>query len=201
MPEVLRASPAFFLLEQRNNGTTEQRIKSTPPAGDLSGFNAAIRRLIRLDEAFSGTKFTGYIPDKSILKEKDAIAQFVTLYKTWDYSSFARGMRSIGYRNGWQTHANLKHQRRRVRQVVLVGIGRRHPAEIGESKVFLPEMLSYAVNDLIQGGLRAEAGQCVKFLDGRHAPHHVFKSGLVGLVIGNVLDGGGARGSLLHSMC
>ncbi len=88
-----------------------------------------------------------------------------------------------------------------MRQVVLVGIGRRHPAEIGESKVFLPEMLSYAVNDLIQGGLRAEAGQCVKFLDGRHAPHHVFKSGLVGLVIGNVLDGGGARGSLLHSMC
>ena len=88
MPEVLRASPAFFLLEQR--------ITSTPTAGDLSGFSAAIRRLIRLEEAFSGTKFTGYIRDKSILKEKDAIAQFVTLYKTWDYSGFARGMRSIG---------------------------------------------------------------------------------------------------------
>ena len=57
------------------------------PASDLSGFNAAIRGLIRLEEAFFGTKFTGHIPDKFILEGKDAIAQFVTLYKTWDSSS------------------------------------------------------------------------------------------------------------------
>jgi len=52
---------------------------------------AATRGLIRLEEAFFGTKFTGHIPDKIILKGKDAIAQFVTLYKTWDYGSFDVG--------------------------------------------------------------------------------------------------------------
>ena len=77
-------------LEPHRVGSSEH-LEYWIPAGDLSGFNAAIRGLIHLEDAFFGTKFTGYIPDKCILKGKDAIAQFVTLYKTWDYSSFDVG--------------------------------------------------------------------------------------------------------------
>ena len=77
-------------LEPHQVGSSEH-LEYWIPAGDLSGFNAAIRGLIRLEEAFFGTKFTGHIPDKFILKGKDAIAQFVTLYKTWDYSRFDVG--------------------------------------------------------------------------------------------------------------
>lgn len=58
------------------------------PADDLGAFNAAIRGHICLEEGFFGISFKGDIPDKCILKGKDAIAQFVTLYKTWDYSRF-----------------------------------------------------------------------------------------------------------------
>jgi hypothetical protein len=58
------------------------------PAEDLGEFNAAIRGLIRLEEGFFGANFTGSIPDKSGLKGRDAMAQFVMLYETWDYSSF-----------------------------------------------------------------------------------------------------------------
>ena len=56
------------------------------PADDLNSFNAAISGLIRLEQGFFGTAFTGYIPDTYGLKGKDAIAQFVALSKTWDYS-------------------------------------------------------------------------------------------------------------------
>jgi hypothetical protein len=56
------------------------------PADDLNSFNAAISGLIRLEEGFFGTAFTGHIPDAYGLKGKDAIAQIVALSKTWDYS-------------------------------------------------------------------------------------------------------------------
>jgi hypothetical protein len=58
------------------------------PAEDLSSFNNAIRGLIRLENDFGGTLFTGQIPDAFGLKGLDAIAQFVALYKTWEYGTF-----------------------------------------------------------------------------------------------------------------
>ena len=56
------------------------------PAEDLNSFNKAIRGFVRLEEAFFGTAFTGHIPNAYGLKGKDAIAQFVMLSKSWEYS-------------------------------------------------------------------------------------------------------------------
>lgn len=56
------------------------------PAEDLNSFNGAITRLIRLERAFFGRAFTGHIPNAYGLRGKDAITQFVTLSKTWEYS-------------------------------------------------------------------------------------------------------------------
>jgi hypothetical protein len=50
--------------------------------------NGAIRGLISLEKGFFGPAFTGHIPDAFGLKGKDAIAQFVALSKTWEYSTF-----------------------------------------------------------------------------------------------------------------
>ena len=58
------------------------------PAEGLSAFNAAIRGHIRLEEGFFGANFTGHIPDNCMLNGRDATAQFVTLYETWDHSRF-----------------------------------------------------------------------------------------------------------------
>jgi hypothetical protein len=58
------------------------------PAEDLSSFNDAIRGLIRLENAFFGATFTGYVPDAFGLKGRDAIAQFVALCKAREYSTF-----------------------------------------------------------------------------------------------------------------
>jgi hypothetical protein len=56
------------------------------PADDLSSFSSAICGPIRLEEGFFGTKYIGYIPDKTNLKGKDAVSQFVALTKLWEYS-------------------------------------------------------------------------------------------------------------------
>ena len=56
------------------------------PADDLNSFNAAISGPIRLEEAFFGAAFTGYIPNRFGLKGRDAVAQFVALWTTWDYN-------------------------------------------------------------------------------------------------------------------
>jgi len=58
------------------------------PAESLSLFNEAIRGLIRLENGFFGAAFTGYVPDAFGLKGKDAIAQFVALHQSWEYSTF-----------------------------------------------------------------------------------------------------------------
>src|SRR5713226_8360070 len=41
----------------------------------------------------------------------------------------------------------------------------------------------------------------MELFDGGHAAHHVLKTGFIGLVVRNVLNGGGAAGALLHSLC
>lgn len=39
-------------------------------------------------EGYFGTDFTGHVPNEHGLKGKNAVSQFVTLWKSWDYSSF-----------------------------------------------------------------------------------------------------------------
>src|SRR5580700_4249734 len=53
----------------------------------------------------------------------------------------------------------------------------------------LPEVRCYAVNDLVERGLRAEAGERLEFIDAGDAPHHILKTRLVGLVVRNKFDG------------
>ena len=57
------------------------------PASELSRFNEAIKGLIRVEEAHSGLRFKGYVPDQHVLKGKGAFAQFVALARTSDRSA------------------------------------------------------------------------------------------------------------------
>jgi hypothetical protein len=56
------------------------------PAEQLQVFNTSIQGLISLNAGFFGPGFQGHIPDKLGLKGKDAVAQFVAMAETWDYS-------------------------------------------------------------------------------------------------------------------
>jgi hypothetical protein len=58
------------------------------PSSELDRFNDAINDLIRVEEAYFGSAFRGFLADQYGLQGKDAAAQFVALAKTWDYSSF-----------------------------------------------------------------------------------------------------------------
>jgi hypothetical protein len=57
------------------------------PAEQLSEFNASIQGLINVETAYFGGGFTGCVPDKSGLKGRDAVSQFVSMSKTFDYST------------------------------------------------------------------------------------------------------------------
>src|ERR1700723_1094880 len=65
-------------------------------------------------------------------------------------------------------------------------------------RTFLPEISGHPINDISEIGLRTETSQGMKFLDGGHPSHHVFKSRLVGLVVRNKPDGGIASRAVLH---
>ncbi len=67
---------------------SSEHVEYWIPARELRPFNDAIRGLIRLEHGFFGSNFTGQIPDAFNLKGRDAVSQFVALYKTWDYSRF-----------------------------------------------------------------------------------------------------------------
>jgi hypothetical protein len=67
---------------------SSQHVEYWIPAERLSSFNDAIRGLIRLENGFFGPAFTGHVPDACGLKGKHAIAQFVALHKSWEYSTF-----------------------------------------------------------------------------------------------------------------
>lgn len=56
------------------------------PAERLPQFNSAIQGMIRVESAYFGKEFKGFIPDGFGLKGKDAVAQFVAMTKTLDYS-------------------------------------------------------------------------------------------------------------------
>ncbi|HET7108831.1 MAG TPA: hypothetical protein VFI38_18600 [Candidatus Acidoferrum sp.] len=58
------------------------------PAAELPEFNKSIQTLISVREGYFGENYTGQIPADFMLKGKEAAAQFVTLVKLWDYSSF-----------------------------------------------------------------------------------------------------------------
>ena len=56
------------------------------PAEQLPAFNASIHGIISVESAYFGAGFRGFVPDGFGLKEKDVVAQFVAMVKTWDYS-------------------------------------------------------------------------------------------------------------------
>lgn len=57
------------------------------PAEQLSEFNASVQEAISVDGAYFGGGFKGCVPDKSGLKGRDAVSQFVSMSKTFDYST------------------------------------------------------------------------------------------------------------------
>src|ERR1700722_4323508 len=65
-------------------------------------------------------------------------------------------------------------------------------------RTFLPEISGHPINDISEISLRTETSQGMKFLDGRHASHHVFKSRLVGLIVRHKLDRGITSRAVLH---
>jgi hypothetical protein len=64
----------------------------------------------------------------------------------------------------------------------------------------LPEVAGNSINDFVQGGLRAEAGEGLEFFDGGDAAHHVLEAGLVSFVVGDIFDGRRAAGSCFHAV-
>jgi hypothetical protein len=56
------------------------------PAEQLKEFNASIEGRISVESGFFGPTFNGFVPERFGLKRKDAVEQFVTMAKTWDYS-------------------------------------------------------------------------------------------------------------------
>jgi hypothetical protein len=58
------------------------------PAEELAEFNSHIRGKIHVIEAYFGEGFTGYIPERFGLAEKNASEQFISLAGSLEYSSF-----------------------------------------------------------------------------------------------------------------
>lgn len=56
------------------------------PAAEVPKLNTSLAGLIATKEAFFGEDFKGWIPDKFGLKGKNAVEQFVAMFKTWEYS-------------------------------------------------------------------------------------------------------------------
>jgi hypothetical protein len=56
------------------------------PAEQLAMFNASVQGTISVESAFFGSGFKGFVPDSFRLRGKDAVEQFVTMTKIWDYS-------------------------------------------------------------------------------------------------------------------
>src|SRR6266480_8095362 len=81
----------------------------------------------------------------------------------------------------------------------LVGAGCGYLVD-AQAFLFLLKKSGDTVNDLIQGSTGTEASKGLELIDGGHAAHHVLKAGFVGLVVGHVLNGGGAAGALLDSL-
>src|SRR5579859_2272631 len=63
-----------------------------------------------------------------------------------------------------------------------------------------PEIGCHAIDNFREGRSWPESGKGMQLIDARHAAHHVFKTGLVSLIVRNEFDRGGAAGALLHEM-
>jgi hypothetical protein len=67
---------------------SSQHVEYWIPAESLPSFNDAILGHIHLENSFFGGAFMGHVPDAFGLKGKDAIAQFVTLHKSWENGTY-----------------------------------------------------------------------------------------------------------------
>jgi hypothetical protein len=63
---------------------SSDHIEYWVPADELVAFNKAIQGTVRLHEAYFGEAFNGHTPEAHGLKGKNAIAQFVSLSKSWE---------------------------------------------------------------------------------------------------------------------
>jgi hypothetical protein len=79
--------PTSYLekFEPRTVGSSSH-VEYWIPAEHLPAFNASIHGIINVEAAYFGDGFKGCVPEKFNLQGKDAVSQFVTLSKTWDYS-------------------------------------------------------------------------------------------------------------------
>src|SRR5258708_16249205 len=82
------------------------------------------------------------------------------------------------------------------RKVLLDGRARGHC--LNRFVALVQEVRGYAVDDFSEWRLRAKAGQGVELIHGGNAPHHIFESRLVRLVIRDVVDRRRASGTLFH---
>src|ERR1700693_60610 len=60
------------------------------------------------------------------------------------------------------------------------------------------ERKGHAIDDLSQWRFRPEASQSKQFFDGGYAPHHIFESRFIRLIVRHVFDRRCALGALFH---
>ena len=68
-------------------GSNRIHLELWVSAEELKEFNRHIKGSIKIEAAYYGNEFRGYIPDKFALKGRDAIEQFSWLVGTFDYST------------------------------------------------------------------------------------------------------------------
>lgn len=56
------------------------------PTEHLPKLNASIFGMIRVESAYFGKEFKGFVPDGFGLKGREAVEQFIAMAKAWDYS-------------------------------------------------------------------------------------------------------------------
>jgi hypothetical protein len=83
-----RVDSAYISRFERHTVGSAAHVEYWIPANELKSFNEAIVGTIRLEEAYFGKTFAGYVPENFLLKEKTARGQFISLFQHWEYSSF-----------------------------------------------------------------------------------------------------------------
>lgn len=85
MTEFAVADSFLANFEPRTVGSATH-IEYWIPAEQLVMFYASLQGTISVESAFFGSGFKGFVPDSFGLRGKDAVEQFITMTKTWDYS-------------------------------------------------------------------------------------------------------------------
>jgi hypothetical protein len=75
-------------VKTRNQRFTHCRFLRARGILDSRRQSEFIHGLTRLEIGFFGAAFAGQVSDSFSLKDKNAIAQFVALYKSWEWSTF-----------------------------------------------------------------------------------------------------------------